>query len=80
MDSGQHIPSLENMDPTLSELGNEFTLGDIDGKKVVWVIVVFLQLQLLFPLSPERYLVIADLTSHIDEHHVSNPGFNLDAQ
>ncbi|XP_046894230.1 sterol regulatory element-binding protein 2 [Hypomesus transpacificus] len=30
MDSGQHIPSLENMDPTLSELGNEFTLGDID--------------------------------------------------
>lgn len=30
MDSGEHIPSLENMDPTLSELGNEFTLGDID--------------------------------------------------
>lgn len=24
---------MDNMDPTLSELGDEFTLGDIDGKE-----------------------------------------------
>ncbi|KAJ8387547.1 hypothetical protein AAFF_G00152430 [Aldrovandia affinis] len=30
MEGGEYIPSMENMDPTLSELGDEFTLGDID--------------------------------------------------
>ncbi|KAM6914656.1 sterol regulatory element-binding protein 2 isoform 2-T2 [Lycodopsis pacificus] len=30
MDSGEYISSMENMDPTLAELGDEFTLGDID--------------------------------------------------
>ncbi|XP_045576381.1 sterol regulatory element-binding protein 2 isoform X4 [Salmo salar] len=28
--SGEYISTMENMDPTLSELGDEFTLGDID--------------------------------------------------
>ncbi len=32
MDSGEYISTIENMDPTLSELGDEFTLGDIDGE------------------------------------------------
>lgn len=30
MDGGEYIPSMDNMDPTLAELGDEFTLGDID--------------------------------------------------
>ncbi|KAK7939349.1 hypothetical protein WMY93_002675 [Mugilogobius chulae] len=30
MDGAEYIPSMENMDPTLAELGDEFTLGDID--------------------------------------------------
>ncbi|XP_048847961.1 sterol regulatory element-binding protein 2 isoform X3 [Brienomyrus brachyistius] len=30
MDGGEYISAMENMDPTLSELGDEFTLGDID--------------------------------------------------
>ncbi|XP_035254777.1 sterol regulatory element-binding protein 2 isoform X1 [Anguilla anguilla] len=30
MEGGEYISSMENMDPTLSELGDEFTLGDID--------------------------------------------------
>ncbi|XP_068574483.1 sterol regulatory element-binding protein 2 isoform X2 [Cebidichthys violaceus] len=30
MDSGEYISTMENMDPTLAELGDEFTLGDID--------------------------------------------------
>ncbi|XP_064179958.1 sterol regulatory element-binding protein 2-like isoform X2 [Anguilla rostrata] len=30
MDGGEYLMSAENMDPTLSELGVEFTLGDID--------------------------------------------------
>uniref|UniRef100_A0AAQ5YMC8 Sterol regulatory element-binding protein 2 n=1 Tax=Amphiprion ocellaris TaxID=80972 RepID=A0AAQ5YMC8_AMPOC len=30
MDSGEYISSMDNMDPTLAELGDEFTLGDID--------------------------------------------------
>ncbi|XP_056143330.1 sterol regulatory element-binding protein 2 [Lampris incognitus] len=30
MDSGEYISTIENMDPTLAELGDEFTLGDID--------------------------------------------------
>uniref|UniRef100_A0A673A3F8 Sterol regulatory element-binding protein 2 n=1 Tax=Sphaeramia orbicularis TaxID=375764 RepID=A0A673A3F8_9TELE len=30
MDGGEYISSMENMDPTLAELGDEFTLGDID--------------------------------------------------
>ena len=33
MDGGEYLMSAENMDPTLSELGQEFTLGDIDGKR-----------------------------------------------
>lgn len=32
MDGGEYISSMENMDPTLAELGDEFTLGDIDGE------------------------------------------------
>lgn len=32
MDSGEYISTMENMDPTLAELGDEFTLGDIDGE------------------------------------------------
>lgn len=31
MDGGGFL--MDNMDPTLSELGDEFTLGDIDGKE-----------------------------------------------
>lgn len=31
MDGGELLSAMENMDPTLSELGDEFTLGDIDG-------------------------------------------------
>ncbi|TNN58500.1 Sterol regulatory element-binding protein 2 [Liparis tanakae] len=30
MDTGEFISTMENMDPTLGELGDEFTLGDID--------------------------------------------------
>lgn len=30
MESGEYISTMENMDPTLAELGDEFTLGDID--------------------------------------------------
>uniref|UniRef100_A0A8B9HCJ6 Sterol regulatory element-binding protein 2 n=1 Tax=Astyanax mexicanus TaxID=7994 RepID=A0A8B9HCJ6_ASTMX len=30
MDGGEYLSAMENMDPTLSELGDEFTLGDID--------------------------------------------------
>ncbi|XP_041860840.1 sterol regulatory element-binding protein 2 [Melanotaenia boesemani] len=30
MDTGEYISTMENMDPSLSELGDEFTLGDID--------------------------------------------------
>lgn len=30
MDRGEFIPTMDNMDTTLSELGDEFTLGDID--------------------------------------------------
>ncbi|KAJ8254324.1 hypothetical protein COCON_G00209360 [Conger conger] len=30
MEGGEYMSSMENMDPTLSELGDEFTLGDID--------------------------------------------------
>ncbi|XP_029945648.1 sterol regulatory element-binding protein 2 isoform X2 [Salarias fasciatus] len=30
MDSGEYIPSMDTMDTTLAELGDEFTLGDID--------------------------------------------------
>ncbi|CAN9505758.1 unnamed protein product [Ophioblennius macclurei] len=30
MDSGEYISSMDTMDPTLAELGDEFTLGDID--------------------------------------------------
>ncbi|XP_061568826.1 sterol regulatory element-binding protein 2 isoform X2 [Cololabis saira] len=30
MDTGEFISSMDNMDPTLAELGDEFTLGDID--------------------------------------------------
>lgn len=32
MDSGEYISTMENMDTTLAELGDEFTLGDIDGE------------------------------------------------
>lgn len=32
MDGGGYI---ENMDPTLAELGDEFTLGDIDGESLI---------------------------------------------
>lgn len=35
MDGGEYISSMENMDPTLAELGDEFTLGDIDGEILV---------------------------------------------
>ncbi|XP_018593949.1 sterol regulatory element-binding protein 2 isoform X2 [Scleropages formosus] len=30
MDGGEYLSTMDNMDPTLSELGDEFTLGDID--------------------------------------------------
>uniref|UniRef100_A0AAQ4RXK4 Sterol regulatory element-binding protein 2 n=1 Tax=Gasterosteus aculeatus aculeatus TaxID=481459 RepID=A0AAQ4RXK4_GASAC len=30
MDTGEYISTMDNMDPTLAELGDEFTLGDID--------------------------------------------------
>lgn len=32
MDTGEYISTMDNMDPTLAELGDEFTLGDIDGE------------------------------------------------
>lgn len=38
MDGGEYISSMENMDPTLAELGDEFTLGDIDGESLVFSI------------------------------------------
>ena len=31
MDTGEFVSSMDNMD-TLAELGDEFTLGDIDGE------------------------------------------------
>lgn len=34
MDSGEYVSTVDNMDPTLAELGDEFTLGDIDGELV----------------------------------------------
>uniref|UniRef100_A0AAQ4QBK9 Sterol regulatory element-binding protein 2 n=1 Tax=Gasterosteus aculeatus aculeatus TaxID=481459 RepID=A0AAQ4QBK9_GASAC len=34
MDTGEYISTMDNMDPTLAELGDEFTLGDIDGDLV----------------------------------------------
>ncbi|XP_053708881.1 sterol regulatory element-binding protein 2 isoform X1 [Synchiropus splendidus] len=30
MDGGEYVSTMENMDPSLAELGDEFTLGDID--------------------------------------------------
>lgn len=30
MDGGEYLPAMESLDPSLSELGDEFTLGDID--------------------------------------------------
>lgn len=43
MDSGEFVSTVDNMDPTLAELGDEFTLGDIDGESVepLWRLVVF---------------------------------------
>lgn len=41
MDSGEFISTVDNMDPTLAELGDEFTLGDIDGESVEPLFVVF---------------------------------------
>ena len=32
MDGGEFISTMENMDSSLAELGDEFTLGDIDGE------------------------------------------------
>lgn len=33
MDPGEyHVSTVDNMDTTLAELGDEFTLGDIDGE------------------------------------------------
>lgn len=43
MDSGEYVSTVDNMDPTLAELGDEFTLGDIDGESVeqLWRLNVF---------------------------------------
>lgn len=32
---------MDHMDPTLSELGDEFTLGDIDGKQHNKIIIIY---------------------------------------
>lgn len=32
MDGGEFISTMDSMDTTLAELGDEFTLGDIDGE------------------------------------------------
>lgn len=32
MDNGEYISTVDNMDTTLAELGDEFTLRDIDGE------------------------------------------------
>lgn len=40
MDSGEYVSTVDNMDPTLAELGDEFTLGDIDGELVESVVAV----------------------------------------
>lgn len=34
MDTGEYITPMDNMDTTLAELGDEFTLGDFDGESV----------------------------------------------
>lgn len=39
MNNGEYISTMDNMDTTLAELGDEFTLGDIDGElanNVLW--------------------------------------------
>ena len=47
MDGGEYS-SVENMDPTLAELGDEFTLGDIDGEFVSLLsLLLFAKLVLL---------------------------------
>lgn len=40
MDSGEYVSTVDNMDPTLAELGDEFTLGDIDGKLIKALLLV----------------------------------------
>lgn len=43
MDTGEFVSTVDNMDPTLAELGDEFTLGDIDGELVeqFWCFCLF---------------------------------------
>lgn len=52
MDSGEYVSTVDNMDPTLAELGDEFTLGDIDGELVE-------QLLRLIVFSPGRCLRVS---------------------
>lgn len=45
MDNGEyHISTVDNMDTTLAELGDEFTLGDIDGELVIWLVICLMKL------------------------------------
>lgn len=51
MDTGEYIPPVDNMDSTLAELGDEFTLGDFDGESVGcrWCLLVGFLNAGLFP-------------------------------
>lgn len=53
MDSREFISTVENMDTTLAELGDEFTLGDIDGELPNSITFVLLVIFLL----PYQYSV-----------------------
>lgn len=68
MDSGEYVSTVDNMDPTLAELGDEFTLGDIDGKLIkalLLVLFVFFVCVGLFPLS---------VTAPLDAYLLSGSG------
>lgn len=48
MDSGEYVSTVDSMDPTLAELGDEFTLGDIDGKLIKALLLVLFVLFVSF--------------------------------
>lgn len=61
MDSGEFVSTVDNMDPTLAELGDEFTLGDIDGELVEPVLASIVRVCVLFFFSFGRQVSVCSL-------------------
>lgn len=79
MDSGEYISTMDNMDTTLAELGDEFTLGDIDGElpNIAVCVVVLCGGVGPFPFSltaprdvQRKQLRRSDLCGGCTRHHV----------